>query len=341
MAHYLVTGGLGYIGSHTCVELLAVGHQVTIVDNLSNSKMVVLERITEIGGRRPHFMRADIRDRVALKAAFQAMSGGCDGVIHFAGLKSVGESVSQPLSYYSNNVEGSIALFEGMAEAGVKSLVFSSSATVYGNPISVPINEAAMLSVTNPYGRSKLMVEDMLRDLAQADTSWQIALLRYFNPVGAHASGRIGEDPNGIPNNLMPYVTQVAVGKLECLSVFGNDYPTPDGTGVRDYIHVVDLAKGHLAALNSLARLGGGGLFTVNLGTGQGYSVLDVISTFEAVSGRRIAHRFAPRRAGDIAECFADPSLAKEMLGWQAEKSLSDMCTDAWHWQQQNPEGFI
>ena len=341
MAHYLVTGGMGYIGSHTCVELLAAGHQVTIVDNLSNSKLVVLERIAEIAGHRPHFIQADIRDRVALAAAFQGMAGGCDGVIHFAGLKSVGESVSQPLHYYSNNVEGSIALFEVMAQAGVKSLVFSSSATVYGDPASVPINEAAALSVTNPYGRSKLMIEDMLRDIAQADDSWQIALLRYFNPVGAHASGRMGEDPNGIPNNLMPYVTQVAVGKLECLSVFGNDYPTPDGTGVRDYIHVVDLAKGHLAALGTLARLGEGGLFTVNLGTGRGYSVLEVIRAFEAVSGRPIAHRFAPRRAGDIAQCFADATLAKEMLGWQAEKDLSAMCADAWRWQQQNPEGFI
>lgn len=341
MAHYLVTGGMGYIGSHTCVELLAAGHQVTIFDNLSNSKRVVLERIAEIAGRRPQFIQADIRDRGALRAAFQGMAGGCDGVIHFAGLKAVGESVSQPLSYYSNNVEGSIVLFEVMAELDVKTLVFSSSATVYGDPVSVPINESAKLSVTNPYGRTKLMVEDMLRDIAKADATWQIALLRYFNPVGAHASGRIGEDPNGIPNNLMPYVTQVAVGKLACLSVFGNDYPTPDGTGVRDYIHVVDLAKGHLAALKSLARLGGGGLFTVNLGTGQGYSVLEVIRAFEAASGRPIAYRFAPRRAGDIAQCFADPGLAKALLGWQAEKGLSDMCADAWRWQQQNPEGFV
>lgn len=341
MAHYLVTGGLGYIGSHTCVELVGSGHQVTIVDNLSNSKRVVLERIAEIAGCRPHFIQADIRDRSALFAAFAGMAEGCDGVIHFAGLKSVGESVSEPLLYYSNNVEGSIALFEVMAEIGIKDIVFSSSATVYGDPASVPIDEAAPLSVTNPYGRSKLMVEDMLRDIARADASWRIALLRYFNPVGAHASGRIGEDPNGIPNNLMPYVTQVAVGKLECLSVFGNDYPTPDGTGVRDYIHVVDLAKGHLAALNTLARLGEGGLFTVNLGTGRGYSVLEVIRAFESASGRPIAHRFAPRRAGDIAQCFADPTLAKELLGWQAEKGLSDMCADAWRWQQQNPEGFI
>lgn len=341
MAHYLVTGGMGYIGSHTCVELLAAGHQATIFDNLSNSKPVVLERVAEIAGRRPHFIQADIRDRSALAAAFQGIAGGCDGVIHFAGLKAVGESVSQPLRYYSNNVEGSIALFEAMAEAGVKNLVFSSSATVYGDPAKVPINEAAPLSATNPYGRSKLMIEDMLRDVAKADASWQIALLRYFNPVGAHVSGKIGENPNGIPNNLMPYVTQVAVGKLECLSVFGNDYPTPDGTGVRDYIHVVDLAKGHLAALNTLMRLGRGGLFTVNLGTGRGYSVLDVIHAFEAASGRKIAHRFAPRRMGDIAQCFADPALAREMLGWQAEKDLAAMCADAWRWQQKNPDGFI
>jgi len=257
MSNILVTGGTGYIGSHAVVALIKAGYQPVIVDNLSNSKPVVLERIAEITGRRPAFFQVDIRDRAAMQAVFRSMPGGCDGVIHFAGLKSVGESVSQPLSYYSNNVEGSIALFEVMAEAGVKSLVFSSSATVYGDPASVPINESAALSVTNPYGRTKLMIEDMLRDIAKADAAWQIALLRYFNPVGAHASGRIGEDPNGIPNNLMPYVTQVAVGKLACLSVFGNDYPTPDGTGVRDYIHVVDLAKGHLTALNSLARLGG------------------------------------------------------------------------------------
>lgn len=340
MAHYLVTGGLGYIGSHTCVELLALGHQVTIVDNLFNSKLMVLERVAEITGHRPHFVQVDIRDRVTMRCVLREMSGGCDGVIHFAGLKAVGESVDFPLRYYSNNVEGSIALFEVMAELNVKTLVFSSSATVYGDPAVVPINEAAPLSVTNPYGRSKLMVEEILRDLVAADPTWSVGLLRYFNPVGAHASGRIGEDPNGIPNNLMPYVGQVAVGKRTCLSVFGNDYPTPDGTGVRDYIHVVDLAKGHLAALKSLARLEGG-VFTVNLGTGRGYSVLDVVKAFEAVSGKKVTCQIAPRRAGDVAQCFADPDLAKDMLGWQAEKDLQEMCADAWRWQQQNPDGFV
>lgn len=341
MAHYLVTGGLGYIGSHTCVELLLSGQQVTIVDNLSNSKRVVLDRIAALAGRTARFFQADIRNREAMADIFNGMPNGCDGVIHFAGLKAVGESVEFPLRYFSNNVEGSIALLEVMAAAGVTRIVFSSSATVYGDPKSVPINEAAPVSVTNPYGRSKLIVEDMLRDLAQADATWRIALLRYFNPVGAHPSGSIGEDPNGIPNNLMPYVSQVAVGRRSFLSVFGNDYETPDGTGVRDYIHVVDLAKGHLAALNSLERLSGGGLFTVNLGTGRGYSVLDVVRAFEAASGQPVAFQFAPRRAGDVAQCFADPSLAKEMLGWQAEKDLYEMCSDAWRWQKQNPEGFV
>ncbi|MDP2811865.1 MAG: UDP-glucose 4-epimerase GalE [Rhodocyclaceae bacterium] len=334
MAKYLVTGGLGYIGSHTCVELLDVGHRVTVVDNLSNSKIAVLDRIAEISGHRPAFMQADIRDRDAMVEALD----GCDAVIHFAGLKAVGESVKKPLLYYRNNVEGSLALFEAMAETGVRTIVFSSSATVYGDPREVPIREDAPLSATNPYGRSKLMIEDILRDVARADTGWKIALLRYFNPVGAHASGRIGEDPNGIPNNLMPYVAQVAVGKLACLSVFGNDYPTPDGTGVRDYIHVVDLARGHLAALAALER--SGGLLTVNLGTGCGYSVLEMVEAFEAASGRPVAYRIAPRRAGDIGCCYADPTLARELLGWRAEKDLADMCADAWRWQQQNPNGF-
>lgn len=334
MAHYLVTGGLGYIGSHTCVELLDAGHRVTVVDNLSNSKIAVLDRIAEICGQRPVFVQADIRDRRAMVEAL----GGCDAVIHFAGLKAVGESVTMPLKYYSNNVEGSIALFEAMAETGVKTVVFSSSATVYGDPQTVPIREDAPLSSTNPYGRSKLMIEDILRDVAKADPGWKIALLRYFNPVGAHESGRIGEDPNGIPNNLMPYVAQVAVGKLACLAVFGDDYPTPDGTGVRDYIHVVDLAKGHLAALAVLEREGG--LLTVNLGTGRGYSVLEMVKAFEVASGRPVAYRIAPRRAGDIAECYADPALARNLLGWCAEKDLADMCIDAWRWQRQNPNGF-
>jgi UDP-glucose 4-epimerase len=334
MALILITGGLGYIGSHTCVELLAAGYRVRIVDNLSNSKIAVLDRIEEIAGQRPEFIRADIRDRVAMRAAL----AGCNAVIHFAGLKAVGESVEKPLLYYSNNVEGSIALFEAMAATGVKTVVFSSSATVYGDPASVPIREDAPLSATNPYGRSKLMIEDMLRDVAKADPEWKIALLRYFNPVGAHASGRIGEDPNGIPNNLMPYVAQVAVGKLACLSVFGNDYPTPDGTGVRDYIHVVDLAKGHLAALAALEHQGG--LLTVNLGTGRGYSVLEMVKAFEQASGRPVAYRIAPRRAGDIACCYADPTYAAEVLGWHAELGLDAMCADGWRWQSQNPKGF-
>lgn len=334
MALILITGGLGYIGSHACVELLAAGYGVRIVDNLSNCKLAVLDRIAEISGRRPEFVQADIRDRKAMRAAL----AGCAAVIHFAGLKAVGESVEKPLLYYRNNVEGSIALFEEMADAGIKTVVFSSSATVYGDPQSAPIREDAPLSATNPYGRSKLMIEDILRDLAQADPGWQIALLRYFNPVGAHASGRIGEDPNGIPSNLMPYVAQVAVGKLACLSVFGNDYPTPDGTGVRDYIHVVDLAKGHLAALAALARQGG--LLTVNLGTGRGYSVLEMVTAFEKASGRPVPYRIAPRRAGDIAICYADPALAAGLLDWRAELGLDAMCADAWRWQRGNPDGF-
>ncbi len=334
MARCLITGGLGYIGSHTCVELLSAGHSVRIVDNLSNSKLAVLDRITEIAGIKPEFVQADIRDRGTMREAL----AGCDSIIHFAGLKAVGESVEKPLLYYRNNVEGSIALFEAMAEMGIKTVVFSSSATVYGDPQSVPIREDAPLSSTNPYGRSKLMIEDILRDVAKADPDWKIALLRYFNPVGAHASGRIGEDPNGIPNNLMPYVAQVAVGKLACLSVFGNDYPTPDGTGVRDYIHVVDLAKGHLAALAALERQGG--LLTVNLGTGQGYSVLEMVKAFEVASGRPVPYRIAPRRAGDIATCYADPALAAELLGWRAELGLDAMCADAWRWQSGNPSGF-
>ena len=334
MAHYLVTGGLGYIGSHTCVELLDAGHRVTVIDNLSNSKPAVLDRIERISGKRPAFVRADVRSRSALAEAL----AGCDAVIHFAGLKAVGESVAKPIEYYSNNVEGSIALFDAMAQSGVKTLVFSSSATVYGDPHAVPIREHFPLSATNPYGRSKLMIEDMLRDVAQADAGWNIALLRYFNPVGAHVSGLIGEDPSGIPNNLMPFVAQVAVGKRECLSVFGNDYPTPDGTGVRDYIHVVDLARGHLAALRALER--DGGLLTVNLGTGRGYSVLEMVAAFEQASGCPVPYRIAPRRPGDIAQCYADPGLAMEMLGWRAEKDLAAMCADAWRWQQQNPQGY-
>jgi UDP-glucose 4-epimerase len=324
----LITGGAGYIGSHTVVELLATGFDVTILDNLSNSKASVIDRIEAIAGKRPTFVQGDIRDRETLLAAL----AGCGAVIHFAGLKAVGESVAKPIEYYDNNVAGSVALFEAMRDSGVKTLVFSSSATVYGDPASVPIREDFPLSATNPYGRSKLMIEDVLRDIAKADDTWRIALLRYFNPVGAHASGTLGEDPNGIPNNLMPFVSQVAVGKLQQLSVFGNDYPTPDGTGVRDYIHVVDLALGHLAALGALSREPG--LLTVNLGTGRGYSVLEMVHAFEQASGRPVPYRIAPRRPGDIAQCFADPALAANLLGWRAERGIDAMCADSWRWQQ-------
>jgi UDP-glucose 4-epimerase len=326
----LVTGGAGYIGSHTCLELLAGGHDLVVFDNLSNSKPQVLARIAQIAGRGVSFVEGDVRDRAALRQVFAAQR--IDAVIHFAGLKAVGESVAQPLRYYDNNVSGSVALFEVMAEAGVKTVVFSSSATVYGDPHEVPIREEFPLSATNPYGRSKLMVEEILRDTVRADETWRVALLRYFNPVGAHASGLIGEDPNGIPNNLMPFITQVAIGQRPELSVFGDDYGTPDGTGVRDYIHVVDLARGHLAALTALARRPG--LMTVNLGTGRGYSVLEVVQAFERASGRQVPYRIAPRRPGDIAQCFADPSLAESLLGWRAEHDLDAMCRDSWRWQQ-------
>lgn len=329
----LVTGGAGYIGSHTVVELLAAGHEPVILDNLCNSKAAVLDRLEKICGRRPLFVQGDVRDKVALRQLFGSQA--FDAVIHFAGLKAVGESVEMPLAYYDNNVSGSIALFEVMAEAGVRNVVFSSSATVYGDPHAVPIKEDFPLSVTNPYGRSKLMIEEVLRDVARADAGWRIALLRYFNPVGAHASGLIGEDPAGIPNNLMPYVAQVAAGKLQQLSVFGNDYPTPDGTGVRDYIHVVDLARGHLAALAALAAQADGGVLTVNLGTGRGYSVLDMVQAFERASGKPVPYRIAPRRPGDVAQCYADPSLAREMLGWRAALDVDAMCVDTWRWQQQ------
>ena len=332
----LVTGGAGYIGSHTVVELLAKGNELLILDNFSNSSPRVLERIQKISGQRPLLVEGDIRDRDALKAVFAAHP--IQSVIHFAGLKAVGESVDQPLSYYDNNVAGSLRLFEAMAEANVKTLVFSSSATVYGDPHTVPIREDFPLQATNPYGRTKLHIEEMLRDITRSDPAWRLALLRYFNPVGAHPSGLIGENPRGIPNNLMPYVTQVAVGRRPKLGVFGNDYPTPDGTGVRDYIHVVDLARGHLAALDALAK--DAGMMTVNLGTGQGYSVLDVVKAFEKASGRPVPFEFLPRRAGDVASCYADPSLALSQLGWQAEYCLDDMCRDAWRWQEGNPEGY-
>ncbi len=332
----LVTGGTGYIGSHTVVELLAAGQDVLILDNYANSSPKVLERIADISGRRPAFSEGDIRDADGLRALFAAHR--IEAVIHFAGLKAVGESVEQPLTYYDNNVNGTLCLLQAMRQAGVRRLVFSSSATVYGDPHRVPIREDFPLQATNPYGRSKLMVEEMLRDLQRAETDWQIAILRYFNPVGAHPSGLIGENPNGIPNNLMPFVAQVAVGKRAQLSVFGNDYPTPDGTGVRDYIHVVDLAQGHLAALAALARSGQS--LTVNLGTGQGYSVLDMVRAFEAASGRPVPYQIVARRAGDIATCYADPQLAGELLGWQAGRGISEMCADAWRWQSMNPDGL-
>lgn len=325
----LVTGGVGYIGSHTCVELLNAGHEVIAVDNLCNSKISVLDRIKQIAGRTVEFYNLDVRDRKALSAVFDAHE--IDAVVHFAGLKSVGESVAKPLEYYDNNVYGSLVLAEVMAEHHVFNLVFSSSATVYGDPASVPIREDFPLSATNPYGRSKLIVEEMLRDLPISRPDWKICLLRYFNPVGAHVSGLIGEDPNGIPNNLMPYVAQVAAGKLKELSVFGGDYPTPDGTGVRDYIHIVDLALGHVLALNALVNKLG--VVTYNLGTGRGYSVLELRAAFERASGKKVPYRIVDRRPGDIAACYADPSLAAEELGWRAERDLDAMCEDSWRWQ--------
>jgi UDP-glucose 4-epimerase len=332
----LVTGGAGYIGSHTCVEMLDAGMDVVVVDNLSNSKEESLRRVREITGRALTFVKADLRDRAALDAIFG--DGVFDAVVHFAGLKAVGESVEIPLEYYDNNVGGTITLCRAMSAAGVKNLVFSSSATVYGDPATVPIREGFPLSATNPYGRSKLFIEEILRDLHVSDGAWNIALLRYFNPVGAHPSGRIGEDPNGIPNNLMPYVAQVAVGKLPRLRVFGDDYPTPDGTGVRDYIHVVDLARGHLAALRRLEQAPG--VVTYNLGTGQGYSVLDMVDAFARASGRPVPFEIVARRPGDIAVCYADPALALAELGWQAQLGIDEMVRDSWRWQSQNPQGF-
>jgi len=332
----LVTGGAGYIGSHTCVELLTAGHEVVVIDNLSNSKEAALARVQEIAGRRLAFVKADLRDRGALDAVFR--DDAFDAVIHFAGLKAVGESTEIPLDYYDNNIGGTLTLCQAMAAAGVKRLVFSSSATVYGDPASVPIREDFPLSATNPYGRTKLFIEEILRDLQRADSGWDIALLRYFNPVGAHPSGRIGEDPSGVPNNLMPCVAQVAIGKLPQLQVFGDDYDTPDGTGVRDYIHVVDLARGHLAALTRLSARPG--VVTYNLGTGRGYSVLEMAEAFARISGRRVPHQVVGRRPGDIAVCYADPSLAHAELGWRAELGIDDMVRDGWRWQSANPDGY-
>ncbi len=332
----LVTGGAGFIGSNTVLLLLEAGRRVLVLDNLSNSSREALERVAAITGKRAEFVEGDIRDTALLDRLFQEHRIG--SVIHFAGLKAVGESVAQPLRYYDCNVTGSLRLLEAMDRAGVRNLVFSSSATVYGDPASVPIREDFPLSATNPYGATKLHIEDMLRDLHRADPRWSVALLRYFNPVGAHESGRIGEDPNGEPNNLMPYVAQVAVGKREQLRVFGDDYDTPDGTGVRDYIHVMDLAEGHLAALDALAR--DGGLITTNLGTGRGYSVLEMVRAFAAASGREVRYQIVERRPGDVASCYADPAHAKQVLGWEAKRGIDTMCADHWRWQSENPNGY-
>lgn len=332
----LVTGGAGYIGSHTCVELLEAGYEVVVVDNLSNSSKVSLSRVKEITGKAITFYEADLLDREALQDIFKKEK--IESVIHFAGLKAVGESVCKPLEYYYNNVTGTLILCDVMRQFGVKSIVFSSSATVYGNPKTVPINEEFPLTATNPYGRTKLMLEEIFRDLYLADNEWRIVLLRYFNPIGAHESALIGEDPKGIPNNLVPYITQVAVGKLEKLSVFGDDYDTQDGTGVRDYIHVVDLADGHVRALDKIKDISG--VFTYNLGTGVGYSVLDMVKAFSDVVGEKIPYEIMPRREGDIATCYADPSLASKELNWQAKRDLKDMCEDSWRWQSNNPNGY-
>ncbi len=332
----LVTGGAGYIGSHTVVELLASGQDVVIVDNFSNASQQVLGRIQEISGKQVACYDADIRNGAALREIFSAHK--IDSVIHFAGLKAVGESTRIPLEYYDNNINGTLVLLDEMRRAGVFKLVFSSSATVYGDPASVPIREDFPTSATNPYGRTKLMIEEILRDLSASDERWAIVLLRYFNPVGAHSSGRIGEDPKGIPNNLLPFITQVAIGRLEQLSIFGDDYQTKDGTGVRDYIHVVDLSLGHLRALERIAE--DKGVFTYNLGTGNGYSVLEMVKAFEQASGKSVPYQIAPRRPGDIAECYADPSLANRELNWKAKRGLDEMMRDSWNWQKNNPEGY-
>ena len=332
----LVTGGAGYIGSHTCLELLAAGHRVVVVDNLDNSSEESLRRVRALAGRPLEFNRVDLRHGEALRGVFARHD--FDAVIHFAGLKAVGESAEIPLRYYDNNITGTLRLLEVMQEHGVHDLVFSSSATVYGEPARVPITEDFPLAATNPYGRTKLFIEEILRDLCASDPAWRAVLLRYFNPVGAHPSGRIGEDPRGLPNNLMPYVMQVAVGKLPELQVFGDDYDTPDGTGVRDYIHVVDLALGHLAAIDRLEALPG--CSAVNLGTGRGYSVLEMVAAAEAASGSKVPYRVTARRPGDIATCYADPAHAAAVLGWRATRDIGQMCADHWRWQAGNPEGY-
>ncbi len=332
----LVTGGAGYIGTHTCVLLIEAGYEVVVFDNFSNSSKESLRRVEKIVDKKIPFVEGDIRSAADLEKAFSAYD--ISAVIHFAGLKAVGESVAEPLRYYDNNINGTLVLCEVMKKHNCKKIVFSSSATVYGDPHTTPITEDFPLSATNPYGRTKLFVEEILRDLQLSDEEWSVALLRYFNPVGAHASGSIGEDPNGIPNNLMPFIAQTAVGKRDCLSVFGGDYDTSDGTGVRDYIHVVDLADGHLKALNYLDD--NSGVLTVNLGTGNGYSVLEMVKAFEKASNKEVAYKIVPRRAGDIAKCFADPSYAKKVLGWEAKKSVEQMCEDSWRWQSNNPNGY-
>ena len=335
-ATVLVTGGAGYIGSHACVALMEAGHEVVVLDNLCNSSPVALQRVRDICGAAPAFKQGDIRDRACLDEIFREHR--FDAVLHFAGLKAVGESVEKPLAYYDNNVTGSLVLLAAMQQAGVNNLVFSSSATVYGDPASVPIREDFALGPTNPYGRTKLMVEDILADWQVANPDWSIGRLRYFNPVGAHPSGLIGEDPQGTPNNLMPYVAQVAVGQREKLFVFGNDYATLDGTGVRDYIHVMDLVEGHVVALDYIQRERG--LHTVNLGTGNGVSVLQIVGAFERASGRPVPYEIVARRPGDIAACWADPGLAQAVLQWKASRSLTQMCEDAWRWQSGNPLGY-
>ena len=332
----LVTGGAGYIGSHTCVELLLAGHEVIVVDNLINSREESVRRIEEISGRKLEFHKVDLLDKSGLDRVFQQAK--VDAVIHFAGLKAVGESVAIPLQYYKNNISGSLVLFEVMAQHGVRNLVFSSSATVYGDPASLPITEDFPIKSSNPYGWCKVMIEQILQDLYLADPSLNIALLRYFNPVGAHPTGRIGEDPKGVPNNLVPYISQVAVGKLPELKIFGNDYPTPDGTGVRDYIHIMDLASGHIKALEKLAA--DPGLVIYNLGTGKGYSVLDMVNAFAEASGKKIPYKIVERRPGDIASCYADPSKAEKDLFWKASRDIKAMCADTWRWQTKNPNGY-
>jgi UDP-glucose 4-epimerase len=335
----LLTGGTGYIGSHTCVELINAGFQTILLDNLCNSSPVVVDRIERITGTRPSFVDGDVRDRAALDQVFGERA--IDAVVHFAGLKAVGDSVARPLEYYANNVSGSTTLFESMQANGVRRLVFSSSATVYGMATTMPLTEKSPTAPVNPYGSTKVMVEQILRDMAQADPEWKMLCLRYFNPVGAHESGMIGEDPRDTPNNLMPYVAQVAVGRLPKLRVFGNDYPTPDGTGVRDFIHVTDLATGHVAAINALFRAERPGDSFINLGTGRGHTVLEVIRAFEQSSGRSVPYDIVSRRPGDVAESFADPTRAREILGWKAARSLATMCADTWRWQSTNPNGYV